>query len=59
MPKAFKQQSLGTGFIIDQAGYIVTNTHVVAQTDQITVGLEDQKEFAATAVGKVITVLER
>jgi serine protease Do len=52
MPKEFKQQSLGTGFIIDQAGYILTNNHVVAQTDQISVRLEDQKEFTATIVGR-------
>jgi serine protease Do len=52
MPKEFKQQSLGTGFIIDQAGYILTNNHVVAQTDQISVRLEDQKEFTTTIVGR-------
>jgi serine protease Do len=52
MPKEFKQQSLGTGFIIDKAGYILTNNHVVAQTDQISVRLEDQKEFTATIVGR-------
>jgi serine protease Do len=52
MPKEFKQQSLGTGFIIDKAGYIITNNHVVAQTDQISVRLEDQKEFTATIVGR-------
>jgi serine protease Do len=52
MPKEFKQQSLGTGLIIDPAGYILTNNHVVAQTDQISVRLEDQKEFVATIVGR-------
>jgi serine protease Do len=52
MPREFKQQSLGTGFIIDPAGYILTNNHVVAQTDQISVRLEDQKEFTATIVGR-------
>jgi len=52
MPKEFKQQSLGTGFIIEKAGYILANNHVVAQTDQISVRLEDQKEFTAAIVGR-------
>jgi len=32
MPKGFKQQSLGTGVIIDKEGFILTNNHVVEQT---------------------------
>ncbi len=52
MPKEFKQQSLGTGFIIDKDGYILTNNHVVEQTDEIKVRLEDRKEFSASIVGR-------
>ncbi len=48
----FKQRSLGSGFIIDKAGYIVTNNHVVAEADQIKVKLANDKEFDATVVGR-------
>lgn len=48
----FKQRSLGSGFIIDKDGYIVTNNHVVAEADQIKVKLADQKEYDATIVGR-------
>jgi serine protease Do len=48
----FKQRSLGSGFIIDKAGYIVTNNHVIEDADQITVKLYDDKEFEATLVGR-------
>ncbi len=43
--------SLGSGFIIDPAGYIVTNNHVIADADQIKVILADQKEYTAKLVG--------
>ena len=48
----FKQRSLGSGFIIDDDGYIVTNNHVVAEADQIKVKLSDKKEFDAKIVGR-------
>lgn len=44
--------SLGSGFIIDPEGYIVTNNHVVAEADQITVILNDNTELKATLVGR-------
>lgn len=44
--------SLGSGFIIDPKGYIVTNAHVVADADQITVILQDNTELKATLVGR-------
>ena len=46
-----RQSSLGSGFIIDPSGYIVTNHHVVAEADQITVRLHDDREFEATLIG--------
>jgi serine protease Do len=52
IPKKYKQKSLGTGFIIDKKGFILTNNHVVEQTDEITVRTADNKEFAATIVGR-------
>jgi len=51
-PYSFKQQNLGTGFIIDRNGFILTNNHVVEQTDEIKVRLWDEKEFDAQIVGR-------
>ncbi len=47
----FRQQSLGSGFIIDESGYIVTNNHVVENADKIRVILNDEREFDAEIVG--------
>ena len=50
--RQFKQRSLGSGFIIDEGGYVVTNNHVVEAADEITVKLSNEKEYDATVVGK-------
>jgi S1-C subfamily serine protease len=42
----------GTGFIIDKGGYILTNNHVVAKAQKITVNMADGKKIPATLVGK-------
>jgi len=47
-----KAQALGSGFIIDPNGYIVTNYHVVQDADEITVILQDDTNLTATVVGK-------
>ncbi len=44
--------SLGSGFIIDPSGYIVTNNHVIEDSDQITVTLNDGTELPAKLVGR-------
>jgi serine protease Do len=44
--------SLGSGFIIDPSGLVVTNNHVIADADQITVTLQDDTSFRAEVVGK-------
>lgn len=49
---SFKQQSLGSGFIVSEDGYIITNNHVVERADEITVKLYNQKEYKAKVVGK-------
>jgi serine protease Do len=51
-PGDFKQNSLGSGFIIDSEGYIITNNHVIADADEIKVKLKDGKEFSAEIIGK-------
>ncbi len=51
MPKEFEQKSLGSGFIIDKAGYILTNNHVVVDADEIVVKLSDKEEFDAKVIG--------
>jgi serine protease Do len=48
----FKQQSLGSGFIIDREGYVLTNNHVVAESDEIKVKLENEKEYDAKIIGR-------
>ncbi|MBW1910396.1 MAG: DegQ family serine endoprotease [Deltaproteobacteria bacterium] len=51
-PKNFRQRSLGTGFIIDKDGFILTNNHVVDKTDEIKVKLADEREFSAKIIGR-------
>src|SRR5881227_2402793 len=41
----------GSGFIINSDGYILTNTHVVANADEVTVRLTDRREFPAKVIG--------
>ena len=52
MQREFKQPSLGSGFIIDQEGHVVTNNHVIEGADQIKVKLGDEQEFDAEVVGR-------
>jgi serine protease Do len=44
--------SLGSGFVVDPAGYIVTNNHVIADADEITVILHDNTSLKAQVVGR-------
>ncbi|WP_346798718.1 DegQ family serine endoprotease [Halomonas sp. Bachu 37] len=46
-----ERQSLGSGFVISEDGYIMTNAHVVAEADEILVRLNDRRELEATVVG--------
>jgi serine protease Do len=41
----------GSGFIVDPAGVVLTNAHVVADADEVTVKLTDKREFKAKVVG--------
>ena len=46
-----KREAAGSGVIISKDGYIVTNNHVVRDANEITVKLNDNREFAARIVG--------
>ena len=50
--RELKQQSLGSGFIVDKDGYIITNNHVVEGADEIKVRLADGREFKAKVIGR-------
>ena len=50
-PDRRPQTSLGTGAIIDKAGHILTNNHVIENADEITVKLASKQEFKARVVG--------
>jgi len=51
-PKQFKSTSLGSGFIINKDGYILTNNHVVENATEISVKLGDGREFKAKVIGR-------
>ena len=51
MPQDRKESSLGSGFIISDDGYIVTNNHVIKDADQVKVILHDKTEYEATIIG--------
>src|SRR5215831_20738992 len=46
------QRSLGSGVIVDAAGLVVTNNHVIEGADQVKVSLSDKREFEAEIVLK-------
>jgi serine protease Do len=48
----FREKSLGSGFIIDREGYIITNNHVVDGADEVKVKLANGKEFDAKIIGR-------
>lgn len=51
-PHKHKATALGSGFIIDPAGLIVTNNHVIEGADEINVILQDDTNLTATVVGR-------
>ena len=46
-----KKEGAGSGVIISEDGYIVTNNHVVAGADELTVTMNDNKEYSAKIIG--------
>ena len=50
-PEQPPRRGQGSGFIISPDGYVLTNTHVVAEGDDITVRLHDRREYKAELIG--------
>jgi serine protease Do len=50
--QVMKQQALGSGFIVDAQGHVVTNAHVIDGATTVKVKLSDDREFRAKVVGK-------
>src|SRR6476661_902552 len=46
------QEASGTGFVVSKDGYILTNNHVVADADKVTVTLLDKRTFEAKVIGR-------
>ncbi len=51
LPRKWKEQSLGSGVIVSDDGYIITNNHVVEQADEIKVTLYDRRTLTGKVVG--------
>ena len=51
-PQEQAQEASGTGFIVSKDGYILTNNHVVADADKVTVTLLDKRTFIAKVIGR-------
>jgi serine protease Do len=51
MPRKWKEKSLGSGVIVSSDGYIITNNHVVEQSEDIKVTLYDKRTFTGKIVG--------
>jgi len=47
-----RSRALGSGFIVDKSGYILTNFHVVEKADKINVRLDSGEEYPAKVIGK-------
>jgi len=51
VPQGGPRQGLGSGFVLDEDGYIITNHHVVDNADTVTVRLSDDRTYEAEIIG--------
>lgn len=51
-PKTNIRQGIGTGFVISEDGYVITNQHVIDKADRITVNFSDKEKYEAKVVGQ-------
>jgi serine protease Do len=51
-PRGFEQRGVGSGFVMNRDGYILTNNHVVEDADQIKVKLSNGKEYVGKVIGR-------
>ncbi|MDI6733444.1 MAG: trypsin-like peptidase domain-containing protein [Planctomycetota bacterium] len=51
IPREFESSQIGSGVIVDNKGYIITNNHVVQGVDEIKVTLDDGREFTGKVIG--------
>lgn len=51
-PQTRRTSSLGSGFVVDPEGYVVTNNHVIAEADEIQVVFGDESSYEAELIGK-------
>src|SRR5690554_3749054 len=49
--REYQQQGTGSGFIIREDGYVVTNYHVIENADKVTVNLKEGKQYKAKVIG--------
>jgi serine protease Do len=52
MPRQRRSSSLGSGFVIDSSGIVITNNHVIADANEVTVILNDGQKLKAEILGK-------
>lgn len=52
LPRQRKSSSLGSGFVIDSSGIVITNNHVIADANEVTVVLNDGQKLKAEVIGK-------
>jgi serine protease Do len=52
VPREYKSSSLGSGFILDRDGYVLTNNHVIENATEVVVTLQDKRQFEARIIGK-------
>jgi len=50
--QVLKRQALGSGFIVDPKGHVVTNAHVIDDAHEVKVKLADEREFSAKVIGR-------